>query len=200
MNELDDATFAAWYGRWTSTAPAEVVAMLAGSEVRWWIAGGRAARVGAQPREHRDTDVVVALDDLPRLRAHLADRHFWDAHHGALRPLLPGAALQPDRRQLWVRRDAAHPWELDVLLDPAGAEWVFKKDATVRVAWEQALHTVDGARYLRPEIALLHKAHLDRPQDRADLAAAVLPAGAREWLVATLDRLGHRAWARAAER
>lgn len=68
----------------------------------------------------------------------------------------------------------------------------------MRLPWERALHAVDGVTYLRPELALLHKAHLDRPKDRADLAAAVLGPQARAWLVATLDRLGHHAWARAA--
>ena len=49
---------------------------------------------------------------------------------------------------------------------------------------------------LRPEIALLYKARLDRPKDRADLAAAALDADARAWLADTLDRLGYRAWAK----
>ena len=62
--------------------------------------------------------------------------------------------------------------------------------------WDRALYTVDGVPYLRPELALLHKAHLDRPQDRADLAAARLEPGARAWLAQTLDRLGYHAWAR----
>jgi hypothetical protein len=54
---------------------------------------------------------------------------------------------------------------------------------------------VDGVPHLRPELALLHKAHLDRPKDRADLAAARLDPAARAWLADTLDLLGHRDWA-----
>ena len=61
--------------------------------------------------------------------------------------------------------------------------------------WQRALHTVDGIPYLRPEIALLHKAHLDRPKDRTDLAAAQLDPDARAWLVRTLELLGHHSWA-----
>jgi hypothetical protein len=57
------------------------------------------------------------------------------------------------------------------------------------------VQTIEGVRYLRPEIALLYKARLDRPKDRADLAAAALDADARAWLAGTLDRLGHRGWA-----
>ena len=74
-------------------------------------------------------------------------------------------------------------------------EWVFKKDARVHLPWDRALHVVDGIAYLRPEVALLHKAHLDRAKDRADLAAAVLSPSARAWLVENLALLGHDDWA-----
>jgi hypothetical protein len=60
------------------------------------------------------------------------------------------------------------------------------------------VHTVNGIPYLRPEIALLHKAHLDRPKDRADLAAAKLDPDARAWLANTLEQLGYHTWARLA--
>lgn len=197
MNDLDEAAFQSLYGRWAPLEPAAVAALLAGSGVRWWIAGGRAARVGAPARRHEDTDLGVRLADLPALRHHLRDWHLWEAYEGTLRPLLPAEALSAGREQLWVRRDAEHPWELDLLLDRSEDEWVFKRDPRVRLPWDRALHTVSGLPYLRPEVALLHKAHLDRPKDRADLAAAVLDPRARGWLAATLAELGHQAWAAA---
>ena len=98
-------------------------------------------------------------------------------------------------RALWARRNAREPWQLDLLLDRSGDEWVFKRDVRIRVPWERALHTVDGVAYLRPEIALLHKTHLDRPKDREDLAVARLDAEARAWLAQVLEQLGHHAWA-----
>jgi hypothetical protein len=112
-----------------------------------------------------------------------------------LRPLLPGDPLTPGCEQLWARRDARQPWQLDLLLDRSTEEWVFKRDSRVRLPWPRALHEVDGVPHLRPELALLHKAHLDRPKDRADLAAARLGRDARAWLADTLDLLGHRDWA-----
>lgn len=75
---------------------------------------------------------------------------------------------------------------------------MFKRDSRVRLPWPQALHEVDGVPHLRPEVALLHKAHLDRPKDRADLAAARLTPDARAWLAGTLDLLGQHDWATAA--
>jgi hypothetical protein len=196
IQELDEQSFQALYGRWDAFEPAQVAELLAGSGVRWWIAGGRAARIGAEPRQHEDTDTVVRLDDLGTLREHLAGWHLWEAHAGTLRPLLPGDDLRQERQQLWLRRDAAHPWRLDILLERSGDdEWVYKHDESVRLPWQRVLQTVDGIRYLRPEVALLYKSRLDRPKDREDLAAARLDAEARTWLAETLDKLGRSEWA-----
>jgi aminoglycoside-2''-adenylyltransferase len=177
--------------------PAQVAGLFSAAPVRWWIAGGRAARVGARARHHEDTDIVVRIDDLDALREQLSDWDLWEAHDGTLRPLLPGDSLTEGREQLWARRDAQRPWQLDVLLDGSEDEWAFKRDPRICVPWPRALHTVDGIPYLRPEIALLHKAHLDRPKDRADLAASRLDPDARAWLADTLEQLGHHSWATA---
>jgi hypothetical protein len=197
INDLDEEAFQSLYGRWDPLEPAQVAELLAGAPVRWWIAGGRAARTGAPARHHEDTDIVVRMDDLDALRQHLPDWDLWEAHEGTLRPLLPGDNLTDGREQLWARRDAQHPWQLDLLLDPSQTEWVFKRNTRIRVPWQRALHTVNGIPYLRPELALLHKAHLDRPKDKADLAVARLDPGARAWLAQTLEQLGHRSWAKA---
>jgi hypothetical protein len=196
INDLDEESFQLLYGRWDPLEPAQVADLLTPSSIRWWIAGGRAARAGAPPRHHEDTDVAVRADDLGELRNTLAAWHLWEANSGTLRPLLPGTALTEGCEQLWARRNAQEPWRLDLQLDHSRDEWTFKRDARVRVPWERAVHTVDGVPYLRPEIALLHKAHLDRPKDRADLAAARLDPDARAWLAGTLDMLGHHSWAR----
>jgi hypothetical protein len=191
-----DEEFDALYGRWSQLSPAEVRDLLDGSGVRWWVAGGRAARVGAVAREHHDTDIAILRSDLPALREHLVDWHLWLTHDGTLAPLRGDTDdLPPGRDQLWIRRDAHHPWVLDVLLHPDADEWIFKRDPAVRRRWAEVLHEVDGVPYLRPEIALLHKAHLARPQDVDDLDAAVLTAGGRSWLAATLTSLGHHDWA-----
>ena len=196
INDLDEEAFQALYGRWDPLEPAQVAELFRAPSVRWWIAGGRAARAGAPDRHHEDIDVAVRIDDLDGLRKDLSDWHLWEANSGTLRPLLPGDHLTGGCEQLWARRNAQHPWQLDLVLDRSGEdEWVFKRDARIRVPWERALYTVNGIQYLRPEIALLHKAHLDRPKDKADLAAARLDPDAWDWLAETLDQLGYRTWA-----
>ena len=196
INDLDEEAFQALYGRWDPLEPAQVAELFRAPSARWWIAGGRAARAGAPDRHHEDIDVAVRIDDLDGLRKDLSDWHLWEANSGTLRPLLPGDHLTEGCEQLWARRNAQHPWQLDLVLDRSGEdEWVFKRDARIRVKWERALHTVNGIKYLRPEIALLHKAHLDRPKDKADLAAARLDPDAWDWLAETLHQLGYRTWA-----
>jgi hypothetical protein len=194
-NALDEEAFQAVYGPWDPFKPSEVAELFAGSAVRWWVVGGRAARIGAPPRPHEDTDVAVSRSDLDELRKTLSGWHLWEANDGTLRPVLPGQALSAECEQLWMRRDARQPWRLDLQFDPSDQEWVFKRDATIRVPWPRAVQTIDGVHYLRPEIALVYKARLDRPKDRADLAAAALDPKARAWLAETLDRLGHHTWA-----
>jgi len=64
----------------------------------------------------------------------MAGWDLWEAHDSSLRPLLPGFSLTDGREQLWVRRDAHHPWQLDVLLDRSDDEWIFKRDASNRLS------------------------------------------------------------------
>jgi hypothetical protein len=197
---LDEHQFHLLYGPWDPLTPEQVRDLLTGAPVRWYIAGGRAARVGAPAREHADTDAVVRVADLDALREALAGWHLWEANSGTLRPLLAGDRLTEGCSGLWMRRDAAQPWRLDLPLDHASDDegWVYKRDARIRLPWARATHVLDGIRYLRPEVALLHKVHLDRPKDRADLVAAHLDPAGRDWLAGTLELLGYQTWAKLA--
>jgi hypothetical protein len=199
LGRLDAEAFQALYGPLDPLTPDQVAQVLApASGMRWWVAGGRAARVGAPPRRHEDTDISVFAGDLDTVRRVLRDWHLWEASDGWLRPLLPGVPLSDGCEQLWVRSDSRQPWRFEILLDAGSTddEWVFKRDARVRLPWERALHTVDGIAYFRPEVALLFKARPARPKDRADLAAARLDPAGRAWLADTLELLGHEEWAR----
>lgn len=195
--DFDEESFQAWYGPIQGLAPAAVADLFAGSGIRWAVAGGRAARVGARvSRHHEDTDIEVPVCQLALLREHLSRWHLWQADDGSLRPLLPADELRPGVHQLWMRRDSAHPWVLDVLLVPGdGSEWAYRRDERVRLPWSRAHHLVDGVCYVRPEVALLFKAKNDRPKDRADLAAARLTADGRSWLVERLREQGFDEWA-----
>lgn len=200
--DFDAESFQAWYGAIRPLVPTAVAQLFAGSGLRWAIAGGRAARIGArESRAHEDTDVEVPAVQLPALRAHLVDWHLWQADDGWLRPLLPDDPLREGVNQLWVRRDAGSPWVLDVLLVPGdGSEWVYRRDESTRLPWSRAHHVADSITYVRPEVALLFKAKQDRPKDRADREAAELTAEGRAWLVERLRAEGRNQWAEAVSR
>ena len=100
--------------------------------------------------------------------------------------------LLPDCRQLWVRRDGASPWLMDLAMTPHdGDVWISPRDESLRVPLADALFTAaDGLRYLRPEIVLTFKARQHRPQDEADFEAVLplLDEARRRWLHDTIER------------
>lgn len=195
--DFDEQSFQHWYGPIAGLDPRQVADLFSGSGLRWAIAGGRAARVGARAhRHHEDTDVEIPMVQLPALREHLAGWHLWEADDGALRPLLPADDLRPGVNQLWLRRNSSQPWVLDLLLVPGdGSEWVYRRDERLRLPWARAHHVVEGITYVKPEISLLFKAKQNRPKDREDLAAARLTEDGRAWLADRLREQGHAAWA-----
>ncbi|MDQ0642629.1 nucleotidyltransferase domain-containing protein [Microbacterium murale] len=197
----EDAEFERLYGAWKPRIPADAEHLFRGYPGTWWIAGGWAleAFTGVQ-RHHEDIDPAVLREELPVLRRHLAARlDAWAAFSGALLPLKPDDRpdaladdILPDGcGQLWTRPGAAHPWEYDILLSPGTPdEWVYKRDATVRMPMADALWECDGIRYLQPEIQLLYKAKGQRLKDDADFAATLpfLDAARRAWLRDALTR------------
>lgn len=99
--------------------------------------------------------------------------------------------MPEDRQQLWLRKNAASPWLLDILLQPVdGEHWVFKRDHRIRMPMADAVLITDGIAHLAPELVLLHKAHLCRPKDDVDLEATLphLDARARSWLADAVRR------------
>ncbi|MDP9219050.1 MAG: hypothetical protein M3P23_00735 [Actinomycetota bacterium] len=191
---MDDADFFSWYGHWTPLRPTEVADLLGGGFPYWIVGGWAIEAFTGRSRDHDDIDVTFLARDFDAVRERLRGYHLWDTNDGVLRPLLPGAAMPEEEGQMWLRKDAASPWLVDLLLTPAeGDDWVCKRDRRIRrpltgIGWTGA----EGAPYLRPEIVLLMKAKHDQPKDRADLEAALpmLDPAARAWLADSL-RVAH---------
>lgn len=199
--ELDDLEFERLYGAFARRTPAAVKRFMAGFSGSWYIASGWALEAfSGVSRAHHDIDVCIYRNDLGAFQRHCARRYdLWSAAAGALKPLRVGDgedALLPGCGQLWVRANARAQWEFDVLLCPGdGAEWICKRDESIRLGADEAWWSSGGVRYLAPQAALLMKAQSDRPQDRADLAAALpkMTGAQRCWLSESLARLhpGH---------
>lgn len=114
VDKLDKESFQALYGPWDPLPPSPVAELLSGSGVRWRIAGGRAARVGAAPRRHQDTDVTVLAGDVDAVRRAMRDWHLWAEgpgrpRRGAPRPAGPRLAGREARGAGSTRMGEACP-------------------------------------------------------------------------------------------
>jgi hypothetical protein len=192
--DLDDAEFYRWYGAWQPLDPPAVAELMAGFDRPWWLVGGWSieAFTGVR-REHEDVDLSILACDVPAFRAHLGDAWTpWSNDGGTLRPLSDRfPAPFHAESQIWLRRDASSPWQVDLPITPdRDGLWTSKRwDSHVAPVDDVTWPADDGIRYLRPEITLHFKARLDRPKDRQDLSVTwpLLSAGQQAWLIAALE-------------
>ena len=204
LNDLSDQDFTELYGAWAPHTPQDAAALLAGYGGSWWVVGGWAAQAfTGVARPHEDVDIAIRRGDLGMFREHLAGRtHIWRNDGGTLSPIMPG---DPDEGipaaflQMWLRRNAASPWEYDVICDPGEpGQWVNRRLLSMTLPLDSATWVdAEGIRYVNPEILLLFKARQARPKDEADFVAIVRLLGEhqRAWLRDTLAQVhpGH-AW------
>ncbi|MBK5222864.1 MAG: amino acid transporter [Acidimicrobiia bacterium] len=170
----------------------EVQSLMAEFRAPWWISGGWAIDLfaGEVTRDHDDVEISVLEGDQDELRSALAGMDLHVAHDGELTPWGAEQRIEHPLHQLWVRRDPAAPWSLEVLFEQHdGDEWVFRRDQRIRrplgsIGWV----TDDGLPVIAPEIALLFKAKHRRPKDEHDLQVALplLDHAARSWLRSSL--------------
>lgn len=163
------------YGPVAPFSVAEAAALLAGSGLTWWVAGGVAIEAfTAVERHHEDIDLSIFRRDLPRLREHLSPRfHLWAAGPGLLH-LAGDVEMPAESEQLWLREHALAPWRGEFLLNAdVDGRWQSKREPSFIAPLDEVTWVKDGIRYLNPELVLAHKARLSRPKDDADLAAAL---------------------------
>jgi hypothetical protein len=185
-------------GPWAPMTVTEAAELFQPAPFRWWISGGQAfeLHVGRSWRVHGDTDVGIARQDVPELRAVLAG---WDVCVAVSGQLVPwsGQPLTADLHQnnLWCRRTVGAAWEVDVTVSEGdGSCWIYRRNTRIRRPWGAAvLRTAEGIPYLAPELQLLFKSAGRRPKDDADAQEVIPQLGAeeREWLAQLLPA-GHR--------
>jgi hypothetical protein len=191
----EEAAFQRRWGPWRPWSPEQVALMLVGLDRPWCVAGGWALDAFTRTsREHEDIDVAVFRSDIPAFHRYLGQEwHCWAVGSRMMRPLDADDPDLPEwADQCWVRRHSWSPWVADVLAGPdLDGDWVFRRDPTVVLPFDEAIWERAGVRYLRPEIVLAYKAKLARPKDDADLARAwpLLDTSRRTWLLDAVARL-----------
>jgi hypothetical protein len=174
----------------------------------WGFAGGWAIDlfVGASTRPHADVDIAVLRGDQEKLRRALAGAQVDTMVGGARLPWGANEWLAPPTHELHATwPDGAH---VELVLndsDAATGEWVYRRDARIRLPLSQTFHSTGALPFLAPEIVLLFKSRAPAAKDDADLATAlprlddrsvtwlreaiVVTGGADRW-VETLSRRG----------
>jgi len=186
---------------WAAWHPRELADRLAAVEHPWWIAGGWAVDLflGRETREHEDIEFALPRVHFGRIRA-LFEADGFELHYagnGATHPLLPGADVPPEFRQVWVCEPGSGCWRTDIFLEISdGRQWRSHRDPRLAMAVPDVhTRTADGIAYLRPELVLFYKARHTRDKDEADFAltAPMLDDAARARLVGwlTLIHPGH---------
>jgi hypothetical protein len=202
LSDLSDEDFTELYGAWTPHTPQDAADLLDGYGGSWWVVGGWASQAfTGVTRPHDDVDIAIRRGDLGKFREHLAGRiHIWRNDGGALSPVLaddPDETYPTQFLQLWLRRNAASPWEYDVNCDPGEpGQWVNRRLPSMTLPLDKATWgDPEGIRYVNPEILVLFKAREARPKDEADFEE-IVPLLAKHrltWLRDTLAQVhpGH---------
>jgi len=141
----------------------------------WAVAGGWAIDlfVGRETRPHADVDIATFRSDQNVLFRHLATASLSRVRDGALSEWHADETLVLPVHEVhatWPDGDSA-----ELLLNERDAEenWVFRRDARVRLPLRRAIQYRDGVPYLAPEIALLYKSNDLSPKNHGDLDAAL---------------------------
>lgn len=173
-----------------------VAAWFQGFDRPWAIGGGWAIDLflGHATRAHGDVDVAVFRIDQHAAHAHLAARGFALAYvrGGALHPWAFAERLELPVHEIHGVRDRP-PGSLELLLNErTETEWVYRRDATVRLAVDRALQASSaGIPVLAPEVVLLYKAkHAGEERHATDFRSALPALGEtrRSWLREALGR------------
>ena len=134
--------------------------------------------------------MAVFRDDQAALRAALTGWTFEAVVSGVRVSWPPDVWLELPVHEVHGQAGPGTDSRIEFLLNERdGADWVYRRDQTVRRPMARALgRSSAGVRFLAPEIVLLYKAKAPRPRDEHDfrVARAVLDDGARAWLRAAL--------------
>ena len=170
---------------------ATAVAPLHALDAPWAVAGGWAIdlALGRITRPHADVDVTLFRADQAALRDTFPGWTFEAVVDRRLVPWPAGEWLALPVHEVHARSPADEAIEL-LLAEREGDEWIYRRDARVRLPVARVLgRGPAGVPLLAPEVVLLYKSKAPRPADEHDFAVGrqLLDAEARGWLRAALD-------------
>ncbi len=172
---------------WSPLSVQAAATLLQDCPARWWLSGGWAIDhwLGTVTRSHGDIDISTLRPELSTVLGSLPGHlEPFAAMGGHLHPLA-SRVDDPDLRNLWLRDERSGRWVLQVNIEAGDQEvWRYRRDPRIALPWETAVRQVSALPTGSAAVQLLWKSPRPRPEDDADLAAAlkVLSAGERRWL------------------
>jgi aminoglycoside-2''-adenylyltransferase len=157
-----------------------------GYALAWAVAGGWAIDlfVGRETRPHADVDLATLRIDQAALFVHLAAASLTRAHGGTLREWRAGETLELPVHE--VHATWPDGSSIEILLNEVDADnnWVFRRDARIRLPFSRAFVHRDAIPFLAPEVVLLYKSNDLSAKNHADLvtAANLMSAHQVRWL------------------
>ena len=174
---------------WKPLSVEEVKNLFETFKPKWWIAGGWAIDLflKKQTRQHDDIDVLIQRDDQFEIQKLLADWDLWAADPpGTLRPWKKGQFLQKGLQDIWGRKTADDPWQIQIMLfDTENNDWIFKRDESIRKSLSSiTIKSENGLSLLAPEVQLLYKSKSLRKKDQLDFenTLVALSDDQKNWL------------------
>ena len=152
------------------------------------LAGGYAlsAFVGKDYREHDDIDVIIKREDQNLLFSHLGlDQIFIADANKELRPMDPKVFYDKPAQDIWILNEELDSWCLQVMLVDHDEDdnWVFKRNTSIRIPWNEIYWQKNGMNILLPELLLLYKSSKMRPKDKVDFETVfpLLDENVQDW-------------------
>lgn len=188
---------------WKPLSVEEAKKLFASFKPQWWIAGGWAIDLflKRQTRPHDDIDVLICREDQLEVQKLLAGWDLWAADPpGTLKPWENGKFLKKGLQDIWGRKTAKDPWQIQIMLfDTEKNDWIFKRDERIRKNLSSiTLRTADGVLFLAPEVQLLYKSKSLREKDQLDFnnALSVMDEVQKNWLKEALIQVygGSHGW------
>lgn len=166
--------------------------------IHWWVAGGVAIDlfVGYKTRQHDDLDIGIFRKDQLVLQEYLKEWDLQKTNQPGLKPWPKGERLQIGVNQVWCRRTPTAPWELEVMfMETEEHRWFYRREPAVGgLVSDLCRETLDGIRYLAPEIQILYKANKElKEKDEKDekdfnVVLPLLSKKEKSWLKSALEK------------
>ncbi|MGV0779938.1 nucleotidyltransferase domain-containing protein [Mycolicibacterium sp. XJ775] len=177
---------------WAPWTPAEVAERLTDVDAPWCVAAGWAIDLylGGPPRSHADIEIAVPRHDFGQIADALAGFE-WDVAGDGRLWSFSDVGDHPDLHQTWCRDPATGRYHLDVFREPHDSDrWVFRRDPSITLPYDELIQVRDGIPYVIPEVALLFKAHRTATKDEDDFSR-VAPRLAHDARTRLSDWLTH---------